>query len=243
MKKLTLLFIIAVMTVIPVSGKGMLEFGFHYSTWNVNMIAPLLEEEIIPEIEYWDPEYGSLNFDSNGSNFGFEFRFFPGGKDGSISLGLSYERNNFKMKAEGTYDGFDDDGDPVKAEATGIIDLFPHSINLSIRWELWPSKRIHPYIGFGFGFGAQEALVKFHSRATTNIGGIDIVEEQDEIWTFDDIEEEYEATEGEKFPISFFPIVHINFGFRGEIVDNIYFLGEVAFYDGLIFRGGISYRF
>ena len=43
MKKLTLLFIIAVMTVIPVSGKGMFEFGFHYSTWNVNMIAPLLE--------------------------------------------------------------------------------------------------------------------------------------------------------------------------------------------------------
>ncbi len=243
MKKLTLLFIIAVLMVIPVSAKGMFEFGFHYSAWNVDMIAPILEDEIIPEIEYWDPEYGSLNFDSNGSNFGFEFRFFPGGKNGSLSLGLSYERNNFKMKAEGRYDGFDDDGDPIKAEAKGTIDLFPHSVNLSIRWELWATKRIHPYIGFGFGFGAQDALVKFHSRATTNTGGIDIVEEQDEIWTFEDIVEEYEAAEGKKLLVGFFPIVHINFGFRGEIVDNIYFLGEVAFYDGLIFRGGISYRF
>ncbi len=243
MKKIILIFIIVVIMIIPISGKGMFEFGFHFSTWNVNMIAPMIEDEIIPEIEYWDPEYGSLNFDSTGNNYGFEFRFFPGGKDGSLSLGLSYERNNFKMKAEGKYDGFDDDGNSVKAEATGTIDLLPHSINLSIRWDLWPTKRVHPYIGFAFGFGSQEALVKFHSRATTNIEGIDIVEEQDEIWTFDDIEEEYEATEGKKFPISFFPIIHINFGFRGEIVDNMYLLGEVAFYDGLLFRSGISYRF
>lgn len=243
MKKILSMLIFTIIMVIPISAKGMFEFGFHYSTWNVNMIAPLLEEEIIPEIEYWDPEYGSLNFSSNGSNYGFEFRFFPGGKNGSFSVGLSYERNNFKMKAEGKYDGYDNDGHSIKAEATGTIELLPHSINLSIRWDLWPSKRIHPYIGLGFGFGVQNALVKFHSKATTNISGFDVVEEQDEIWTFDDIKDEYETTEGEEFPISFFPVIHLNFGFRGEIVDNIYLLGEVAFYDGLIFRGGISYRF
>ncbi|MEN8222792.1 MAG: hypothetical protein ABFR36_05990 [Acidobacteriota bacterium] len=243
MKKLILLLTAALIIAIPSMAKGNFEIGFHYSVWNVNMIAPLLEDEIIPEIEYWDPEYGSLSFSSNGSNYGFEFRFFPGGKDGSFSMGLSYERNNFKMRADGTYDGKDDHGNPIKAEASGTIDLLPHSINLSIRWELWPTKRIHPFIGFGFGFGAQEALVKFHSRATTTIGGIDVVEEQDEVWNFDDIEAEYEASEGKKFPVSFFPVIHINFGFRGEVVDNVYLLGEVAFYNGLIFRGGIAYRF
>ena len=51
MKKLSIILITAVLMVIPISGKGMFEFGFHYSTWNVNMIAPLLEDEIIPEIE------------------------------------------------------------------------------------------------------------------------------------------------------------------------------------------------
>ena len=243
MKRILSFSLLLSLLIVPVSGKGMFEFGFHYSTWNVNMIAPLIEDEIIPEIEYWDPEYGSLTFDSNGNNYGFEFRFFPGGKNGSLSLGLSYERNNFKMRADGTYDGYDDHHNPIKAEASGIIDLLPHSINLSIRWELWPTKRIHPFIGIGFGFGIQKALVKFHSRATTTIGGIDVVEEQDEIWTFDDIEDEYEASEGEKFPIGFFPVIHINFGVRGEIVNNIYLLGEMAFYDGLIFRGGIAYRF
>ncbi len=243
MKRILAVSLLISFMIIPVTGKGMFEFGFHFSTWNVNMIAPLIEDEIIPEIEYWDPEYGSLTFDSNGNNYGFEFRFFPGGKYGSFSLGLSYERNNFKMRADGTYEGYDDHNNPIKAEASGTIDLLPHSINLSIRWDLWPTKRIHPFIGFGFGFGVQKALVKFHSRAVTTIGGIDVEEEQDEIWTFDDIENEYEASEGEKFPIGFFPVIHINFGVRGEVVNNVYLLGEVAFYDGLIFRGGIAYRF
>ncbi len=243
MKKLSLVVVIFVFIVIPISGKGMFEFGFHYSSWNVNMIAPLVENEIIPEIEYWNPEYGSLKFSSNGNNYGFEFRFFPGGENGSFSLGVSYEKNNFKMKAEGNYDGYDNHGNPIKAEASGTIDLFPHSINLSIRWELWPSKRFHPFLGIGFGFGSQEALVKFHSKATSRIGGIDIVEEQDEIWTFEDIRNEYEASEGKEFPLSFFPVIHINFGFRGKIINNVYILGEAAFYDGLLFRGGISYRF
>lgn len=84
MKRITAIIITVVFLMIPVKAKGMFEFGFHYSSWNVNMIAPLLEDEIIPEIEYWDPEYGSLTFDSNGNNYGFEFRFFPGGKDGSF---------------------------------------------------------------------------------------------------------------------------------------------------------------
>jgi len=243
MKRTFALLLFFSILIFPVSGKGMFEFGFHYSVWNVNMIAPLVEDEIVPEIEYWDPEYGDLNFSSNGNNYGFEFRFFPGGEDGSFSLGLSYERNNFKMKAEGTYDGYDNDGHRIRAEAIGTIDLFPHSVNISIRWELWPAKRVHPFIGLGFGFGVQDALVKFHSEATTTIEGIDVTEEQDEVWNWDDLEDEYETSEGKPFPISFFPVIHINFGFRGEIVNNTYLLAEVAFYDGFIFRGGIAYRF
>jgi len=35
----------------------------------------------------------------------------------------------------------------------------------------------------------------------------------------------------------------MNLGIRGEIVDNVYLLGEVAIYDGFIIRGGLAYRF
>lgn len=243
MKKLIMVLIFSMFASSAVAAKGMFEFGIHYSSWNVDMIAPLVEDAIIPEIEYWNPEYGSLVFDSNGNNYGFEFRFFPGGSGGSFSLGISYERNNFKMRADGVYDGYDDHNNPIKAEASGTIDLLPHSINLSIRWELWPSKRVHPYIGLGFGFGKEEALVQFHSKATTSIQGADVVEEQDEVWTFEDIKNEFEQSEGKKWPVGFFPVIHIHFGFRGEIINHTYLLIETAFYNGLIFRGGIAYRF
>jgi hypothetical protein len=45
------------------------------------------------------------------------------------------------------------------------------------------------------------------------------------------------------YPINFFPIFHLNLGVRGEIVDGVYLLGEVALYDGTIVRGGLAYRF
>ncbi len=243
MKKFVLIFMLITIMFLPSPGKGNFEINLHYSSWTVDMIAPMVEESLVPDIEYYDPDLGSLTFDSNGNNYGIELRFFPGGKNGSFSLGLSYEKNNFKMKVDGAYEGFDDVGNPIKAEASGTFDLYPHSINVSLRWELWPSKRIHPYIGFGVGFGVQDALVKFHSKLTTDIGGVDIVEEEDEIWTFEDLKNEYKIQNGEDFPIGFFPVIHISFGFRGELVNNIYLLGEVAFYDGLIFRGGLSYRF
>ena len=243
MRRVTIIIIALLLLILPVTGKGMFEIGIHFSTWNVNMIAPLLEDEVVPEIEYWDPDYGNLTFDSNGNNYGFEFRVFPWGENSSFSVGLSYERNNFKMRADGVYDGYDDRGNPIQAEAEGTIDLFPHSVNFSIRFELWPSKRVHPFIGLGFGFGVQDILVKFHSKVTTDEGGVVLTQEQDEIFTTQDVLDEYEKENGEKFPVGFFPVLHINFGFMGEVIDNTYLLGEVAFYDGLIFRAGISYRF
>ncbi len=243
MKRKVLFTMIIAFLMIPISAKGMFEFGLHFSTWNVNMIAPLVEDRIIPEIEYWDPEYGSLKFSSNGNNYGFEFRFFPGGEKGSFSLGVSYERNNFKMRADGKYNGRDNRGRSIKAEASGTIDILPHSFNFSIRWDLSPSKRVHPFIGLGFGFGSLDILIKFHSKIMTNINGVDLIREQDDRWNTEDIKKEYRKKKGEKFPLEFFPIIHINFGLRGKITDNIHLLGEVAVYDGLMFRGGISYRF
>jgi len=243
MTRVVLILLASVLLVIPVSGKVMFEVGFHYSVWNVDMIAPLLEDEVVPEIEYWDPEYGNLSFTSDGNNFGFEIRFFPWGEDSSFSMGLSYERNNFKMRADGVFDGYDDNGNAIQAEAEGTIDLLPHSFNFSVRFELWPSKRVHPFIGFGAGFGVQDILVKFHSKVTTDEGGVILTQEQDEVFTTQDVLDEYEKENGKKFPIGFFPVIHINFGFTGEVFNNTYLLGEVAFYDGLIFRAGVSYRF
>lgn len=241
MKRISILVILCFLIFVPIKAKGNWEVGIHYSYWTIDIIAPFVED-ITPELEYYDPEKGSLNFDSNGNNYGIELRYFPAGKKGSFSVGISYERNNFRADLTGAYNDVID-GNPVSASASGSIEMLPHSFNFNIRWELWPKSRIHPYFGFGFGVGAQNGTFSYYAKAVTTIEGVDVIEEETDTYTFDELITEYEEEEGEAFPVSIFPIVHIQFGFRGEITDNLYILAEVAVYDGLIFRGGIAYRF
>lgn len=243
MKKKYLMLFFVLIFFFPIFPKGNWEVGSHYSYWTIDMISSFVEENLTPDIEYYDPSKASLDFTSEGNNYGFEVRFFPAGENGSFSIGVSYERNNFKARVDGLYKDKDDGGNDYTATAYGTLDLVPHSFNFSIRWELWPKSRIHPYIGFGFGLGKQTGSLTIHSKLVTNIDGYDVVDETDESWTFDDLKDEYKKEEGKDFPVSFFPIVHLNFGFRGKIINNVYLLAEVAVYDGLIFRGGIAYRF
>lgn len=243
MNKKFFLTIILFLLALPAVSKGMWEIGTHYSYWTINMISSFVEDNLTPDIKYYDPSKGSLNFKSEGNNYGLEVRFFPAGENGSFSIGLSYEKNNFKARVDGNYKGRDDNGNDYTATAYGTLNLIPHSFNFSIRWELWPKAKIHPYIGLGFGLGQQKGNLTVHSKLTTSVEGNNVIEETDEVWTFDDLKEEYKKEEGREFPVSFFPILHLNFGFRGKIVNNVYLLAEIAVYDGLIFRGGIAYRF
>ena len=243
MKRILLLTIFCFLVFVPLKATGNWEVGIHYSYWTIDMIAPIVEDSLTPDLEYYDLAKGSLEFDSDGNNYGLELRYFPAGKKGSFSIGFSYEKNNFRADLAGNYNDFDDNGNTIAASASGSIEMLPHSFNFNIRWELWPKSRIQPYFGFGFGVGAQTGTFSYHTKAVTTIEGVDITEEEFETYTFDELLIEYEEEEGEAFPVSIFPIIHIQFGVRGEIVDNIYLLAEVAVYDGLIFRGGIAYRF
>ena len=75
--------------------QGNWEFDLHISTWNINILKPLIEDSISPDFDNYDPDKGQFSFDSNGSSYGIAIRYFPKGKNGSFSLGFSYERNNF----------------------------------------------------------------------------------------------------------------------------------------------------
>lgn len=246
MKRIVILTLVLLLTLSFAYSRsaGKWEVGFHYSYWSINIIAPLVED-FTPDLEYYDPEKGDFNFDSNGSNFGFELRFFPGGKNGAFSIGLSYERNNFKANVTGAYSETDPSGYRADYSAAGSLELLPHSFNLSLRWDLWPKARVHPYIGLGFGFGALSGNITALSQAKLYSPTGQLVDEEQafEEWTLDEAIDEYEQEEGEEFPLGFFPIVHLQFGFRGEVVNNLYLLVEAAIYDGVILRGGIAYRF
>ncbi|MCI0470545.1 MAG: hypothetical protein L0Y73_02695, partial [Candidatus Aminicenantes bacterium] len=104
MKKAPIFFglLLTIVAAIYPGVAGKFEVGFHYSFWSIDIIAPLVED-LTPELKYYDPEKGKINFDSYGNNYGFEFRYFPYGHQGSFSVGLSYERNNFEANAKGAY--------------------------------------------------------------------------------------------------------------------------------------------
>jgi hypothetical protein len=241
-----LLLVFFIIPVFPQSSKatkitrsGIIEFGVHYSSWNINLLSGLIEDLMIPDIKDYDEDKGEFNFDSSGNNLGFEIRIFPGGKNGAFSLGLSYERNNFNGTITGHYTEIMGKS-IINATLKGDINLFPHSFNLNLRWDLFAGAKFHPYIGFGIGIGAMNGTIIYKGSVKTTYKNL--------TFDIDVIDEEYTLKEllkegDNKIPINFIPILQFQFGFRYELVDKVYILVEAAVYDGIIFRGGLAYRF
>lgn len=103
MKKTIILVFLILLLSLQIHSEGEWVLGFHYSKWSINVIKSIIEENVTDAFEDFDTSKGDLSFDSNGNNFGFEISYFPKGKEGSFSIGISYERNNFKGKLEGNY--------------------------------------------------------------------------------------------------------------------------------------------
>lgn len=243
MRKHILLLILTVILAIQGFPQGKWEVGIHYSRWSINVAKSFIEDNFTDAFENFDPDKGALDFDSNGNNYGIEVRFFPGGKNGAFSIGLSYERNNFKGTLSGSYEEQDNFGNRAVVTGDGSFEMNPHSFNFSLRWDLFPAARLHPYIGLGFGIGPLDGTLFMKTTTTTYIGGQTLTDIEYEELSLKEAIEEIEQDEGEDFPVNFFPIVYLHLGIRGEIVPNIYLMGEVAIYDGIIFRGGLALRF
>ncbi len=91
------------------SAQGHFEFNFHYGRWSINLLRPIIEDMLndalenhlkknfLEDIQADHPELvekaysQNVRFDSSGENYGFELRWYPGGENGSFSLGLAVE--------------------------------------------------------------------------------------------------------------------------------------------------------
>jgi hypothetical protein len=241
-KNLMIIFFLAIFPCL-ILGNGGWEIGVHYSSWSINLAKPYIEEAIADSFDNFDSSKGSILFDSAGNNYGIDLRYYPGGKHASFSLGISYERNNFKGTLNGSYADSDKYHNRAEINAVGIFDFSPHSFNFSFRWDILPNYRIHPFFTIGFGIGNLDGFVNLQAKTKTYIGSTVISNTVTEEKTLDDLIAIYEKEEGKSFPIGFFPIVYVSLGMKGEIADNIYFLCEVAAYDGLSIRGGLAFKF
>ncbi len=229
--------------------EGKWEFNLHYGSWNVNFakravesaIEDSVDKEIKDSILQDHPDLIELNykrnfkFGSSGFNGGFEIRYYPGGENGSFSMGFSIEKTKMELTLDGTVDMDFTNGSYVDYIANGKFLMEPLSYNLSFRWDIKPSWVVHPYIGLGFGIAPLKGEFSFNTDGTfydATTGEIKR-ETNSEGKNLQDLEE---------LPLKIIPIIQFNLGIKGKITKNIHFHIDSGMWNGLLIRGGISLR-
>lgn len=233
-----------------------LEFEVHYGQWTLDPIKGAFEDELFTKLgkeirkemsskirdshpSLVQSSYEeSLAFDSGGSNYGVEARFYPQGRAGSFSLGFSLEKTKMRLTVKGPVKQEYTDGSYADVTSEGYVLIHPFSTNLSFRWDMRPAWRVTPYIVFGFGLAAMSGEVTYTYSGTYNWGGFPETIQEEKIKTLKEAEEDIEFN----IP-NVFILVQANLGVRAEIIPNLHFRIEAGIWDGLILRGGLAYRF
>lgn len=253
---------------------GRFEFNAHYGKWSLNLLKSLIEDKLNDVLEsdikkrflekvqedhpsLIEKSYSQdINFDSNGDNYGFELRWYPGGEDGSFSLGLGVEKTSMKvsfprvsgaLELQDTFAPMAAEAD-FKAEASSEFLIKPTSYHLSFRWDILPSSSVHPYITLGVGAATGAALdkatVKYAYEGDLTISGEAPQHYEDSVEkTLQEIKADMEK-DGEDFPLpNFVPFLQLNLGLKGMITKNLHIMIDAGIWDGFLLRGGLSLRF
>jgi len=232
--------------------KGEWEVSLHYGSWNLSLLESYLEgvledtvaDEVKKAIIAEHPEksgleeeyYQDLNLDSTGNNFGVEIRLYPAGKEGSFSVGLSLEKTQMEVNLEGSASYQFADESYFEGSGSSKLLIDPISYHLSLRWDMAPSGRLHPYFGLGLGLASltgylyYEANGEFYDAATE--------ESEFELYSGEIDLEFLENLEPKITPI----IVQLNLGLKLRIADDFHFLIDAGIWNGFLVRGSVAYR-
>jgi hypothetical protein len=247
--------------------QGHFEFGGHYGRWSLNLIGNLakdalndavkdeIEDRILTDIQDSYPglamtsyEQG-LDFSSSGDDFGFGFRFYPGGHRGSFSLGVSVERSTFKvLPAVTSLMELQDTSTMETATFNGTASasalIKATSFLLTVRWDILPRAAVHPYITFGGGISTARALddstlsYSYTGQLTGSAIPAETVEGSD-TKTLRELKDEAESD----FPLpNFLPFIQLNVGLKARLTKNIHVLIDGGVFDGFMISGGVSVR-
>lgn len=250
---------------------GHLEFGFHYSRWSINLLHSVVEGHFSDALktdlkdlilEHIQADYPSfeetgysqdVQFDSIGDNFGLEVRYYPGGKYGSFSIGLSVEKTTMRVSlpevsvSMSLNDGHMPQDTHFGASSTGQFYFKPWSFHLSFRWDMHTSSFVHPYITLGVGAATatalEEAEVRYSYAGELLVPGEATKPYSDSVKkSVKELKDEMEA-KGEKFFIpGFVPFVQINLGLKAVITPKVHLLIDAGVWNGFLVRGGVAFR-
>jgi hypothetical protein len=236
---------------------GHFELSAHFSSWSVNLFKGIFEStleselgeaiqsEINKKIEKTYPGLikgafaPSLAFDSEGSNYGLEFRYYARGWAGTFSLGVSLEQTNIKLSLVGTARQEFTNGGLAEAQASAVIETKPFSTNFSFRWEIGAADAaIKPFFTFGVGLAPLKGTFSYAYNGTYSIGGRSESIEDAQTKSFEALSEDIDFV----IP-KLIVILQIHVGVKIEIFRGLCLLGEAGIWDGLLLRGGLGYRF
>ncbi len=250
---------------------GHLEFGFHYSRWSINLLHSVVEgyfsdalktdmKDLI--LERIRADYPSLEetgyrqdlqFDSIGDNFGFEVRYYPGGKYGTFSFGLSFEKTTMRISlpevsvSMSLNDGHMPQDVHFGAASAGHFFFKPWSLHLSFRWDMHTSSVVHPYFTLGVGAATvatlEKAEVSYSYAGDLLVPGEATTQYSDSVKkSVKELKDEMEA-KGESFFIpGFVPFIQLNLGLKAIITPNVHLLIDAGVWNGFIVRVGVAFR-
>jgi hypothetical protein len=238
------------------NGRQKFEIGVHYSLWSIDQIKSFFEDSLTKRIgrEIGEEVTALINdshtglirsayqqnllFDSGGSNFGLEIRYYPKGEFGSFSFGLSLEKTNITLRVDGPVKQEFSNGTYADVEAQSFIELNPVSTNLSFRWDMKPDWIVSPYFVLGFGLGVLNGTVGYEYQGVYKWSGPEQTIRDEQIKTIKETEEEIDYN----LP-NIFPLLQANLGLRADVFPFMSLRAEVGFWDGLVIRAGISFYF
>jgi Tfp pilus assembly protein PilF len=235
---------------------GRWEIEVHFSGWSINPAKSLFEDELTKKAaeeirehmtDQLNASHGGnliptfseqkLSLGSEGSNYGFEVRYYPLGRRGALSVGASLEKTRMRINMRGPVTQGYSDGSTAVVESDGYAETNPVTGNVSFRWDFFPSWRITPYFVFGVGFGPLGGTFSYVYTGTYQRGGSQAGVQGEDTKTFDQLREEGDIR------LDLIILLQMAIGVKGEVYKGIFVKGEVGFWDGLIFRGGVGYRF
>ena len=235
--------------------KGKWQIGPHYGIWSLSPVETIIEnylgdmlenqfQGLVEEyLEIIDPDWEytpDIHFGSGGTNLGLEVRFYPGGEDGSFSIGLAVEKSQLELTLDGSIKFILADGSYFDGSGNAKLLLEPTSYHLSFRWDLMPSWRLHPYIGFGAGIGSLNGVLVYDnvtaevydaSTATT----VTVTHPSGQM----DLADLLEDAGYQGIPL---PILQFNLGFNFKITNYLHVLFDAGIWDGFLVRGGVCLR-
>ena len=255
MRKRTLVFVIIAPIIIFgqfALAKGEWQISPHYGVWTLSPVKSLIEDLIGEALkselqklveEYLPPDLDGdyshiVDFDSSGRNLALELRFYPGGEDGSFSIGLAVEKSQLELTLQGSTRYELADGNYVDASGNARLLLEPISYHLGFRWDIMPSWRLHPYIGFGAGVGSLNGVITYDDvTAEVYYAPVRITIPYPDGQL--DLTDLLEYLEYPSIPLI---VLQLNLGFNLEITNNLYLLLDAGIWDGFLVRGGVCLR-